>query len=114
MENLDEHVELSLLFDFYGELLDEHKRKIFEDYVLNDLSLSEVAEQVGITRQGVHDIIKRCEKKLRKYEEILHLVEKYKTSLEKCEEIKEIANKSETPDHKKIIKLVEEIKKNGI
>ena len=65
----------TLLYDFYGELLTEHQRRIYEDVVLNDYSLSEVAADLGISRQGVHDNVKRCNKILSDYEEKLHLVE---------------------------------------
>ena len=76
-EKLKEVYELSILYDFYGELLGDHKKQIFEDYVLNDLSLAEIADNAGISRQGVHDIIRRCTKALRGYEEALCLAEKY-------------------------------------
>ncbi len=90
VESFEEIVELSLLFDFYGEMLGEHKKKIFEDYVLNDLSLAEIAEEEGISRQGVHDIVKRCTRQLKEYEAALHLVEKFqkmKTKLTKAVEL---------------------------
>lgn len=90
VESFEEIVELSLLFDFYGEMLGEHKKKIFEDYVLNDLSLAEIAEEEGISRQGVHDVVKRCTKQLKEYETALHLVEKFqnmKTKLTKADEL---------------------------
>ena len=90
VESFEEIVELSLLFDFYGEMLGEHKKKIYEDYVLNDLSLAEIAEEEGISRQGVHDIVKRCTKQLKEYETTLHLVEKFqnmKTKLTKAAEL---------------------------
>ena len=83
VESFEEIVELSLLFDFYGEMLGEHKKKIFEDYVLNDLSLAEIAEEEGISRQGIHDIVKRCTKQLKEYETTLHLVEKFQNMKEK-------------------------------
>ena len=76
-EKLKEVYELSILYDFYGELLGDHKKQIFEDYVLNDLSLAEIADNAGISRQGVHDIIRRCAKALRGYEEALCLAEKF-------------------------------------
>ena len=66
-----------MLYDFYGELLTPHQKKIYEDAVVNDLSLSEIANEQGISRQGVHDINKRCDKALAEYEEKLHLVEKF-------------------------------------
>lgn len=71
-------VEQGLLYDFYGELLTEHQKYIYEAVVLNDLSLSEIAQEQGISRQGVHDMIKRCDKILAEYEEKLHLLEKFK------------------------------------
>ncbi len=69
--------EQGLLYDFYGELLTKHQRKIYEDAVFNDLSLSEIASEAGITRQGVHDLIKRCDKTLQGYEEKLHLMQRF-------------------------------------
>lgn len=74
---MDEIVKQALLYDFYGELLTEHQKQIYEDYALNDLSLSEIAKEKGISRQGVHDIMKRCNKILDDYENRLHLVEKF-------------------------------------
>lgn len=67
----------SLLYDFYGELLTEHQRRVYEEVVFDDLSLGEVAEELGISRQGVHDMVRRTEKALRKYEEKLGLVRKF-------------------------------------
>ena len=72
---MEQFVQQTLLYDFYGELLTEHQRRIYEDVVLNDYSLSEAAADVGISRQGVHDNVKRCNKILLDYEEKLHLVE---------------------------------------
>lgn len=91
-ETLDKLVELSMLYDFYGALLNEHKRHVFEDYILNDLSLSEIAKEEGISRQGVHDLIKRCSKELYDYEEKLALMEKFRKTKGKVEQIRQIAN----------------------
>ena len=57
---MEKIVERTLLYDFYGELLTEHQKQIYEDVVFNDLSFSEVAKERGISRQGVHDLMKRC------------------------------------------------------
>ena len=65
---MEKIVEQGLLYDFYGELLTEHQRHIYEDVVMNDMSLSEIAQEAGISRQGVHDLIKRCDKTLEEYE----------------------------------------------
>ena len=74
---MEEKVEQAYLYDFYGELLNEHQRRIYEDFVFNDLSLGEIASCEGISRQGVHDLVKRCQKTLEGYEMKLHLVEKF-------------------------------------
>ncbi|MCD8300441.1 MAG: YlxM family DNA-binding protein [Clostridiales bacterium] len=65
------------LYDFYGDLLTEHQKSVYEDVVFSDLSLGEIAGQRGISRQGVHDIIKRCDNILAGYEQKLHLVERF-------------------------------------
>ncbi|MCR5508618.1 MAG: DNA-binding protein [Lachnospiraceae bacterium] len=70
-------VEQNLLYDFYGELLTEHQRKIYESAVYDDLSLKELSDEYGITRQGVHDLIKRCDKILKGYEDRLHMIERF-------------------------------------
>ena len=87
-----EKLELrGMLYDFYGELLTPHQKKIYEDAIVSELSLSEIANEQGISRQGVHDIIKRCDKALAEYEEKLHLVEKFLNIREQVHRIKEIA-----------------------
>lgn len=91
IKHIDKLVELSLLYDFYGELLKENQKCIYEDYILNDLSLSEIAEQQGISRQGVHDIVKRCSNQLINYEEKLHLIEKFEQTKQKVSKIKELS-----------------------
>lgn len=80
----------ALLYDFYGELLTEHQRSIYEDAVCNDLSLGEIAQDRGISRQGVHDLIRRCDKILLEYESRLRLVEKFMNAREKVARIIEL------------------------
>lgn len=74
---MEKIVEQGLLYDFYGELLTEHQRRIYEDVVFNDMSLSEIAEEQGISRQGVHDLVRRCDRALSGYEQKFHLMEKF-------------------------------------
>ena len=57
---MEEKLEQAYLYDFYGELLNEHQRQVYEDFVFNDLSLGEIASEEGISRQGVADLIMGC------------------------------------------------------
>lgn len=74
---MNQLLERALLYDFYGELLTAHQKEVYEDFVLNNYSLGEIAEDRGISRQGVYDLVKRCEKTLNGYEAKLHLVERF-------------------------------------
>lgn len=87
---LQDIVELSILYDFYSELLGEHKKEIFGEYIMNDLSLGEIAQDAGISRQGVHDIIKRCSVKLRDYEKKLGLKTRFDAIKADAEQIQEL------------------------
>lgn len=88
---MEKFVEHTLLYDFYGELLTERQQQVYESVVLEDYSLSEVAENLGISRQGVHDMIKRCNHTLEEYESRLHLVEKFLCIRKQVQKIKELA-----------------------
>lgn len=83
--------EQAMLYDFYGELLNEHQKSIYEEYVLDNLSLSEIAEERGISRQGVHDLIKRAYKTLNEYESKLQLIRKFMNIKDKVNRINEIS-----------------------
>ena len=72
-------VEQNLLYDFYGELLTAHQKEIYGEHILNDMTATEIAAEFGITRQAVHDMIRRCDKILADYEARLHLVAKFLT-----------------------------------
>lgn len=87
---MDEFLERTLLFDFYGELLTEHQKEIYEQYISEDLSLGEIAKEAGISRQGVHDLIKRCSSTLKGYEEKLHLVGRFILVRQKAERLEEL------------------------
>lgn len=90
---MEKFVERALLYDFYGELLTKRQQQVYESVVLEDYSLSEVAEELQISRQSVHDMIKRCNKTLEEYEEKLHLVEKFVNIRKHVKEIREIAKR---------------------
>ena len=93
---METKIELAYLYDFYGEMLNEHQQRIFEDFVLNDLSLGEIAAEEGTSRQAVNDMVQRCSKKLMDYENKLHLVEKFTDVKKKMKEIDELAKASES------------------
>lgn len=76
---LDTMIEYAMLFDFYGALLKDRNVEIFEDYMFNDMSLSEIADEQHMSRQGVRDTVIRSRKKLVTYEEKLGLVERFNT-----------------------------------
>lgn len=109
---MDKIVEKNLLYDFYGELLTDHQKKIYEDAVYGDFSLSELAEEYGISRQGVHDLLKRCDKILEEYEDKLHMIERFEILRKDVLRIEEIAEKLEEDESKEIVSLTKHIKQN--
>lgn len=82
-----QRVELSMLYDFYGALLKENQRQIFEEYILDDYSLSEIAQDMGITRQGVHDALKRTTARLQGYEDKLGLVRRFQEQKKQMKQV---------------------------
>ncbi|NLY82305.1 MAG: DNA-binding protein [Clostridiales bacterium] len=93
----------SLLFDFYGELLADQQKIVMSQYHEENLSLTEIAENLKITRQGVHYALKTAEKTLKDYEDKLELVKKYLQNLKTVENAKDML--------KDLVKLREEEKK---
>lgn len=89
---MEKIVEQGLLYDFYGELLTEHQKRIYEDMVLNDFSPSEIAKEQGISRQSVHDLKKRCDRILEEYEAKLHLVARFMKIRHMVEELDKLAD----------------------
>ena len=89
--DMEEFVKRTLLYDFYGELLTQRQQEIYESVVLEDYSLSEVAQEQKISRQSVHDMIRRCDKILAGYEEKLHLVERFLKTKADVEKIRTLA-----------------------
>ncbi len=76
-------VQIGLLFDFYGQLLTEKQRQMVDLYYRQDLSLSEIAVQTGVSRQAVHDLIKRASETLTEYEAKLGLHSRYREQQER-------------------------------
>ena len=106
---MDDKLKQTYLYDFYGELLNEHQRQIYEDFVFNDLSLGETASEEGISRQGVSDMIKRCGKKLENYEQKLHLVEKFMSIKDDVYRIHELTDEFNRSQDSRIIEDIESI-----
>ncbi len=102
---MDEILKQTLLFDFYGELLTNHQKEIYEQFIIEDLSLSEIAKEANISRQGVHDLVKRCDKILEEYEEKLHLVEKFLSVKEKVHQMNDLLTEAEENE------IIQKIKK---
>lgn len=100
---MDSIVEKSLLFDFYGELLTDHQRKVYSEYIQNDLSVTEMASLLGISRQGAHDMIRRCEKIMNDYEKKLQLLNHYRKVKKMVAEIQQCAKELKTCDQTQIL-----------
>lgn len=88
---MEKIVEQGLLYDFYGELLTRHQQQIYEGIVYDNLSLGEIAQEEGISRQAVHDIVKRCDKILSDYEEKLKLVARFANIKDKVAQINRLS-----------------------
>ncbi len=105
-------VEQNLLYDFYGELLTEHQRLIYEKAVYEDLSLKELSDEYGITRQGIHDLIRRCDRILGEYENKLHMIERFEKIRELVGGIDSLAKSMGTDGAVEISSLCEQIMEN--
>ena len=83
---------MSMLFDFYGELLTDKQKELFDLYYNEDMSLTEISEIVGITRQGVRDAVMRAEMSLRDIEDKVGLVKRYSRLSDKIGQIGDCAH----------------------
>ena len=95
---LEEKLNIVLLLDFYGELLSDRKRNVMDLYYNEDFSLAEISDRIGISRQGVRDIIKKSEEELLFFEEKLGFAAKLLTIGEKTDKLLEDAKKRGLPD----------------
>lgn len=84
---IERKMQMGDLYAFYGQLLTEKQQEIVELYMMEDLSLGEISEQLGITRQAVHDMVRRSEKTLMRYEEKLGLFERFERHREELKKI---------------------------
>ena len=88
---------LIILYDLYGELLNDKQKKYFEEYYFNNLSLGEISENLNISRNAVHKSLQSIEEKLQFYEKKLKLYKKSKI-------IYDIIEKESSQEIKKILK----------
>ncbi|MBZ2173900.1 DNA-binding protein [Schnuerera sp. xch1] len=111
---IDKLVEVGILFDFYGKLLSEKQYTAIELYYIYDLSLAEIGEELGISRQGVFDTLKRAEENLYEFENTLKLVNKFYNSKKEINKIYELAvdieKESKLINNEKILKKAEDLK----
>ena len=109
---MEKNVEVSMLLEIYGKLLTEKQYRVIDYYYNEDLSLSEIAENEEITRQGVRDIIKKGEKKLFEYEEKLLFMKKTINQEKQIQNILLNLNKiQKDSSDKKVTNILEEVKK---
>lgn len=107
---LDSVAEASLLYDFYGNLLTENQNQVMRLYHEENLSLGEIAEERGISRQGVHDTLKKAEKALREYENRLGLVARFDNNRKSVDELAKLINEVSISDESADSKKMEQIK----
>ncbi|MBP5294442.1 MAG: DNA-binding protein [Lachnospiraceae bacterium] len=99
---MEEIYERTLLYDFYGELLTPHRREIYSAVVFDDMSLSEAAEAFGVSRQGIHDVVKKCDEALREYEDKLHLGAQFRKQRSLLENLgKEVREAGDIPKERR-------------
>ncbi|MBP3217049.1 MAG: DNA-binding protein [Lachnospiraceae bacterium] len=88
---MEKIVAQGLLYDFYGQLLTRHQQEIYEKAVYEDLSLSEIAAVSGISKQAVHDLIRRATAQMDEYESRLHMIERHRKITEAIRTLQEAA-----------------------
>ena len=109
-ENLDNTIMRTMLFDFYGDLLTEKQREYYDLHFNSDLSLQEIAEQSGVSRQAVWDIIRRAEQSLFEIEEKTGLVSRAVRRRKSLEELEKMISMLPEGENKaEILRIVEEL-----
>lgn len=95
----DNTLELTLLYDFFGELLTDKQREFFEYYYQDDLSLSEIAEIAGVSRAGAHEAVARARERLMEFEARTGVVARFKEAGRKVDALLEqVARLEASPD----------------
>ena len=109
----EKNLEIGLLLDFYGEMLSERKRTVMNLYYNEDYSLAEIADEIGISRQGVRDLIKKSEVELSELEAKLGLAKRFATIEELARSVRSELEGADIPEHLKnsITKLIDAAEK---
>lgn len=105
---IDKIERVAMLYDFYGKLLTQKQQEILSLYYEQDLSLAEIAEEYKVSRQAIHDILRRTEKILEGFEEKLELVKKFTSEKEKLTKVLHLLDKC-NKDSSLIIQIKEVI-----
>lgn len=100
---MEKRIRTSLLFDLYGKLITDKRSEALRMYLEEDLSLSEIAEAMGVSRQAVHDGILRAEEKLEEYEHALGLMAKREVRMHLLREAGEALDRADIAQAKKIL-----------
>ena len=110
----EKNLEMSFLLDFYGDVLSERRRSVMTMYYNEDLSLSEIADEIGISRQGVRDLIKKSEEELLLLEQKLGLAARFERLKACADRIDLLLSSHDLPTslRNEIVSLTEEIKNN--
>ena len=103
-------LEIGYLLDFYGELLNERRRTVLDMYYNEDMSLSEISESLGITRQGARDLIKKAGDELLNFEEKLGVAKKFRRVCECTDSAERIIRNNSTDNSEKLLSIVSEIR----
>lgn len=107
---MNDRYRLNMLFDFYGELLTDNQKNILDDFLNSDYTISEIANNKNISRQSIHDTVKRCEQILLAYEEKMQLVKRFSLAKEEILKAKKLLKKDDINSSKKeLIDIIENI-----
>ncbi len=102
---MSKDLAIGLLLDYYAPMLSEKQAEVLDLYYNDDLSLAEISEQLGFTRQAAMDYIKRGKAKLIKLDNDMHLLEKFEKATQALEKAKAFA---ESKENKELVELIEE------
>ncbi len=111
---MEKIVEQGLLYDFYGVLLTKHQKEIYEKVVYENQSLGEIAETEGISKQAVHDLVRRTTNLMRGYEEKLGMIERFRKLEEQADRLVALSGEKDFPDRYagEILAVADEIRKD--